>query len=131
MNLRHVNIVSQSYIGNTALLYTSKTKTGCSHPGAEAPAAAAPAAAPRRGAGCRWCPRLRAALDRETACASARLFVKRRKRSSAGERARSLPSGRPAPRGLPLVMLLPKTTIKGKRNPHEKAPPKPLKKPQT
>lgn len=32
MNLRHVNIVSQSYIGNTALLYTFKTKMGWSKP---------------------------------------------------------------------------------------------------
>lgn len=35
MNLRHVNILSQSYIGNTALLYTFKTKMGCSKTGCQ------------------------------------------------------------------------------------------------
>lgn len=35
MNLRHVNILSQSYIGNTALLYTFKTKMGCPKTGCQ------------------------------------------------------------------------------------------------
>lgn len=103
MNLRHVNSVSQSYIGNTALRYTPN-KDGLLKARVPVPAAGEPpsprccllpatAREARRGArqnllGTRGIP--------------ARSFSRGgKRRNAAGARARSLPSGRPNPEGSP------------------------------
>lgn len=154
MNLRHVNIVSQSYIGNTALLYTSKTKMGCSKPGCRSRPRAclhpkSPPAPPRRrllagtGVAMGLKAQKRAALDK--ICSGKKQRVFRRGSSREKGKDRRLPENGlalcrqaiPFPKDSRIVMVLPRTTIGKKKKPNEKPkrtktlPPKPLKKTPT
>lgn len=136
MNLRHVNIVSQSYIGNTALRVHFQTKMGCSRPGCPSCAATTGPRSPRLRPGCfspRWGlpmvlrARKRAALHKICSQKKAVLRGSAReegeRRNTAREWACLLHQATPFPKESHIVMVLPKTTIK--KQTRDKAPPAP------
>lgn len=141
MNLRHVNIVSQSYIGNTALRYTSKQVWAAqgqdARPVPPPPGHGAPGsnlAASHRDGDWQWCWGFRKELRSTKSAQKKGCFVRfclwrEERRNTAGEWACLLHQATLFRKESHIVMVLPKTTEK---QTHENAPPvKPLKNPQT
>lgn len=119
MNLRHVNIVSQSYIGNTALRYTSKQIWAAqgqdARPVPRSPRLQPGCFSPRWGLAMVLRAQRRAALGKS--CSEKRVLVPRgsarergERRNPAGEWACLVLQAAPFPKESHIVMVLPKNS---------------------